>query len=123
METGSGFPPQHQEQQPGHEEQMHPRPQDTMKNYRGAGKLQDVAGNVASALGGAAGMLAAGRPELAGTTRTLLSTLLRAEPLRGAASLDGAGRLHLRSCCLIYRTAGAARPENLCGDCVLSARP
>ncbi|BCJ30148.1 (2Fe-2S)-binding protein [Actinocatenispora sera] len=80
-------------------------------------------GNVASALGGAAGMLAAGRPELAGTTRTLLSALLRAEPLRGAASLDGAGRLHRRSCCLIYRTAGAARPENLCGDCVLAARP
>lgn len=53
METGSGFPPQHQEQQPGHEEQMHPRPQDTMKNYRGAGKLQD---QVALITGGDSGI-------------------------------------------------------------------
>jgi hypothetical protein len=77
-------------------------------------------GNVASALGGAAGMLVAGRPGLAGPTRTLLSALLRDEPLRGTATVDAAGRLHRRSCCLIYRTSGPARAGSLCGDCVLA---
>jgi hypothetical protein len=79
-------------------------------------------GNVASALGGAAGMLVAGRPELAARTRSLLSALLCTEPLRDTATVDAAGRLHRRSCCLIYRTTGPARPASLCGDCVLAAR-
>ncbi|BCJ35706.1 hypothetical protein Athai_32090 [Actinocatenispora thailandica] len=79
-------------------------------------------GNVASALGGAAGMLSAGAPERRDRTLALLSALLRTQPLRGTATVDRAGRLRRRSCCLIYRTAGRARPGNLCGDCVLAIR-
>lgn len=77
-------------------------------------------GNVASALGGAAGMIAAGWPESRDEVRALLSELLRMPPLRDAATMDAAGRLRRHSCCLIYRTAGRARAANLCGDCVLT---
>ncbi|WP_334188859.1 SDR family oxidoreductase [Noviherbaspirillum sp.] len=36
----SSMPPQHQDQQPGSEKEMTPRPQSTGKAYRGSGKLQ-----------------------------------------------------------------------------------
>lgn len=35
------YPPQHQEQQPGKEHQMQPKPKSQMKEYRGCDKLQD----------------------------------------------------------------------------------
>jgi len=77
-------------------------------------------GNVASALGGAATVLAAARPDRRADTVALLAELLRTPLLRGTATLDAGGRLRRTSCCLIYRTAGRAEPGNLCGDCVLA---
>lgn len=46
-------PPQHQQQQPGHENQMEPRPQSAMAKYRPADKL---AGKVALISGGDSGI-------------------------------------------------------------------
>lgn len=47
------LPPQHQNQQPGHEEIMRPSPQSDMAGYRGSGKL---AGQVAIVTGGDSGI-------------------------------------------------------------------
>lgn len=47
------YPPQHQEQQPGKEYQMQPKPKSHMKEYRGCGKLQD---KVALITGGDSGI-------------------------------------------------------------------
>ncbi|WP_433078667.1 (2Fe-2S)-binding protein [Dactylosporangium sp. CA-052675] len=67
-------------------------------------------GNVASALGGAAGQLSAGAwPIVAG--------LLERAPLRGMADVRG-GRVQRRNCCLYYRVPGGGT----CGDCVLNLR-
>ena len=85
-------------------------------------------GNVASALAGAAGVLAAACPERAGAAWDLTAAILAQPPLRGAGELvqpDPAQPrrfLVRRSCCLIYRIPGAGT----CGDCVLrtaAARP
>jgi NAD(P)-dependent dehydrogenase (short-subunit alcohol dehydrogenase family) len=48
-----GFPPQHQEKQPGIEAEMTPRPEDEARNYKAAGKL---AGKVALITGGDSGI-------------------------------------------------------------------
>jgi NAD(P)-dependent dehydrogenase (short-subunit alcohol dehydrogenase family) len=48
-----GFPPQHQAQQPGHESEMRPAPQSSMRDYRGSGKLED---QVALITGGDSGI-------------------------------------------------------------------
>ncbi|MDF2447449.1 MAG: putative dehydrogenase like protein [Moraxellaceae bacterium] len=53
MQTGQGFPAQHQQEQPGSEQAMTPRPQSTMKDYRGSGKLK---GKVALITGGDSGI-------------------------------------------------------------------
>lgn len=42
-EDKKGFPPQHQEQQPGLEAEMNPQPSAEGRDYRAAGKLQDKA--------------------------------------------------------------------------------
>jgi hypothetical protein len=79
-------------------------------------------GNVASGLGGAAGVLASARPDRATATAELAQRLLDRPPLRGTGQLrrvaGAAPRLALRrrSCCLFYRVPGAG----LCGDCVLA---
>jgi hypothetical protein len=74
-------------------------------------------GNTASAVNGAATMIAASRPHLAPRTRALAEHLFDLPPLRGAgATRDGAFRR--RSCCLIYRAAPGGKGP-LCGDCVL----
>jgi FhuF 2Fe-2S C-terminal domain len=75
-------------------------------------------GNVASAVNGAATMLAAARPQWADRTRVLASGLLDHPGLR--ATWTAGPRFRRRSCCLIYRAA-ATGPRAVCGDCVLTA--
>lgn len=74
-------------------------------------------GNVASALGGAAGMIADER------AAALVSELLTVPPLAGMATVRRQPRwsLRRRNCCLYYRIPGGGT----CGDCVLApgARP
>ncbi|SFE52001.1 FhuF 2Fe-2S C-terminal domain-containing protein [Actinacidiphila alni] len=82
-------------------------------------------GNTASALNGAAGMLAAARPADAGRVRSLAAALLDRPPLRGTSTREGtaeagAYRFRRRSCCLIYRAA-PGRAGALCGDCALAS--
>lgn len=52
-QKNKGFPPQHQERQPGSEALMHPPPEAEGKRYRGSGKL---AGKVALITGGDSGI-------------------------------------------------------------------
>jgi hypothetical protein len=78
-------------------------------------------GNVASALAGAAGLLADAFPERAEAAGQLTAEILGQGPLRGTGALvqPDAGRprrfLVRRSCCLFYRVPGGGT----CGDCVL----
>lgn len=53
MASGEGFPPQHQEHQPGREDAMRPAPASFMRHYRGSGKL---AGQGALVTGGDSGI-------------------------------------------------------------------
>jgi hypothetical protein len=78
-------------------------------------------GNVASAINGAATVLAGRRPDLAAGARAAAALLLAHPALHGAAATDRAAgaRFRRRSCCLIYRAA-PGRAGALCGDCVLS---
>ncbi|MFI6048959.1 (2Fe-2S)-binding protein [Streptomyces violascens] len=75
-------------------------------------------GNVASALNGAATMIAAARPELTERTRSTVTLLLDSPPLRDSATTTSNGAFRRRSCCLIYRAAPGHK-GSLCGDCVL----
>lgn len=79
-----------------------------------------LAGNIASALVGAAGALLSARPDLrrpiVETTRSLLDTGVLAGS--GVITGDGLG-FRRRSCCLFYRLPGGS----LCGDCVLHRTP
>ncbi|MFC1407292.1 MULTISPECIES: (2Fe-2S)-binding protein [Streptacidiphilus] len=78
-------------------------------------------GNVASAVNGAATVLAGARPELAAEARAAAALLLAHPLLRGTVATvpPGTGRFRRRSCCLIYRAAPGGAGA-LCGDCVLS---
>jgi hypothetical protein len=78
-------------------------------------------GNTASALNGAAAMIAAARPELAARARAFASAVLDREPLRAQADRTAAGGFRRRSCCLVYRAAPGRRGA-LCGDCALRPR-
>jgi hypothetical protein len=81
-------------------------------------------GNVASALGGAAGMIADHTPGSAAAERSagIVGRMLAVEPLAGMATLHrpdpGRARWFLtrRNCCLYYRIPGGGT----CGDCVLT---
>jgi FhuF 2Fe-2S C-terminal domain len=79
-------------------------------------------GNIASALAGAAGMLARSFPDRAETAAQLTARMLALEPLRGSGELvqpDASQPrrfLVRRSCCLFYRVPGGGT----CGDCVLT---
>ena len=80
-------------------------------------------GNVASALGGAAGMIGGAGPEAAAERAAMIvQAALRRAPLRGTATLErpdpGRARWFLvrRNCCLYYRLPGGGT----CGDCVLT---
>jgi hypothetical protein len=78
-------------------------------------------GNVASAVNGAATVLAGQRPDLAAEARTAAGLLLARPALRGAHTADASAgsAFRRRSCCLIYRAA-PGKAGALCGDCVLS---
>ena len=86
---------------------------------------QVLRGNVASALGGAAGMLADTAPEHAGRTASVVAEMLARPPLQGTAELVRPSPDHERwflvrnNCCLYYRIPGAGT----CGDCVLTQEP
>lgn len=79
-------------------------------------------GNVAAALGGAAGMIADGEPGAAERAAAVVAAALRVPPLLGAAELvrpdPARDRWFLvrRNCCLYYRIPGGGT----CGDCVLT---
>jgi len=79
-------------------------------------------GNVASALGGAAGMIADAAPEHAGRAAEVVTELLKLPPLAGTAELARPDPrrdrwfLVRRNCCLYYRIPGGGT----CGDCVLT---
>jgi FhuF 2Fe-2S C-terminal domain len=79
-------------------------------------------GNIASALAGAAGMLAAQFPDRAEAAGQLTARMLARGPLAGAGRLvqpdpSRPRRFLVRnSCCLLYRVPGGG----MCGDCVLT---
>jgi ferric iron reductase protein FhuF len=79
-------------------------------------------GNVASAVNGAASMIAASQPAWTNRARAITSLLLDQPPLRYTATASADGRFRRRSCCLIYRAAPNAAGV-VCGDCVLSSDP
>jgi hypothetical protein len=74
-------------------------------------------GNVASALGGASGMLGRAVPERAGVAHRLVVRVLDRPPLEGTATWAGR-QLVRQSCCLFYRIPGGG----YCADCVLAHR-
>jgi hypothetical protein len=79
-------------------------------------------GNVASALGGANGMIADATPAYALTSAEIVEEALARPPLLGMATLvrpsPARARWFLvrRNCCLYYRVPGGG----MCGDCVLT---
>ncbi|MFF5288779.1 (2Fe-2S)-binding protein [Paractinoplanes globisporus] len=79
-------------------------------------------GNVASALGGAAGMIADASPEHAARAAAVVEELLKRAPLAGTARLERPDPRRDRwflvrgNCCLYYRIPGGGK----CGDCVLT---
>jgi hypothetical protein len=79
-------------------------------------------GNVASAVNGAAGMIAAARPRDATRAHALAALLLDRSALRGTSVRTPTRAFQRRSCCLIYRAAPGGAGA-LCGDCALSRVP
>jgi hypothetical protein len=77
-------------------------------------------GNTASAVNGAAAMIASARPELAAATAAFTTAVLDRPPLRAQRDRTHEGAFRRRSCCLIYRAAPGRRGA-LCGDCALRA--
>lgn len=81
-------------------------------------------GNVASALAGAAGMIADQAPEHAARAADVVDEILKIAPLTGTGTLvrpaeDRERRFLIRNnCCLYYRIPGGGT----CGDCVLTPR-
>jgi hypothetical protein len=73
-------------------------------------------GNVASALGGAAGMIAR-QSAFGARAFALVEEMLARPPLLGSATVTGLS-LRRNNCCLYYRIPGGGT----CGDCVLSSR-
>ena len=77
-------------------------------------------GNVASAINGAAAMLASTRPELADRAAALATDLLSTPLLRDTNTSRANGSFQRRSCCLIYLAAAEPNRNAVCGDCVLA---
>lgn len=79
-----------------------------------------LAGNIASALVGAARALVAARPDLHRKTTELTGSLLDTGVLAGSGVITGPQLgFRRRSCCLFYRLPAGS----LCGDCVLHRVP
>lgn len=76
-------------------------------------------GNVASAVNGAATMIAAARPDLAASARATAAAMLLSPATAGAYTGHPGPGFRRRSCCLIYRLATSA-PASYCGDCILA---
>jgi FhuF-like iron-sulfur protein len=74
-------------------------------------------GNVASAVNGAAAMIAAARPELASPAAETAAAMLASPALTGTFQGRPLQGFRRRNCCLIYRLS-PGRPA-YCGDCVL----
>ena len=74
-------------------------------------------GNVASAVNGAATMIAAARPDLASSAARAAAILLGQPVLSGTYQASPLTGFRRRNCCLIYRLSPSARAY--CGDCVL----
>jgi hypothetical protein len=74
-------------------------------------------GNVASAVNGAATMIAAARPDLAGPAAETAAAMLANPALTGTYQGRALQGFRRRNCCLIYRLP-PGRPA-YCGDCVL----
>ena len=74
-------------------------------------------GNVASAVNGAATMIAAARPDLTAPAAETAAAMLRYPPLTGACQGRPIQGFRRRNCCLIYRLSPSA--PAYCGDCVL----
>ena len=74
-------------------------------------------GNVASAINGAATMIAAARPDLAGPAAEIAAAVLANPALTGTYQGRPLQGFRRRNCCLIYRLS-PERPA-YCGDCVL----
>jgi hypothetical protein len=75
-------------------------------------------GNVASAVNGAATMIAAARPDLAAAAAGAAGTALDYPALAGAYRGSPGTGFRRRNCCLIYRLSPPG-PARYCGDCVL----
>ena len=75
-------------------------------------------GNVASAVSGAATMIAKARPDLAAPAAAAATAMLGYPALAGTYAGSPGAAFRRRNCCLIYRLSppGSAR---YCGDCVL----
>lgn len=79
-----------------------------------------LAGNIASALVGAARALVAARPDLHPAIVDMTGSLLETGVLAGSGVITGPQpSFRRRSCCLFYRLPGGS----LCGDCVLHRTP
>jgi FhuF 2Fe-2S C-terminal domain len=74
-------------------------------------------GNVASAVNGAATMIAAARPDLAGPAAGIAAAMLANPALTGTYQGRPLRGFRRRNCCLIYRLSPERRAY--CGDCVL----
>ncbi len=74
-------------------------------------------GNVASAVNGAAAMIAAARPDLAAPAAETAAAMLANPALTGTFQGRPLQGFRRRNCCLIYRLSPAA--PAYCGDCVL----
>ena len=76
-------------------------------------------GNVASAVNGAAMVIATQRPDLAERVFGIAADLLTHARLRDTTQTPPGAAFQRRSCCLIYRTASPT-PQAICGDCVFN---
>jgi len=79
-------------------------------------------GNVASAVNGAAGMVAAQRADLGQQAWAVAAAFFRS-PKLGREHRPPGPSFRRSSCCLIYRLAPSAGPRAVCGDCVLRDVP